>query len=71
MRRGFRIKKDLEGNWYFQRADGRPISERPAFLVDVSAETNLVGVDGVGGLNVSAETSLGGWEVWESVVGYG
>jgi hypothetical protein len=36
---GFRIEKDFQGEWYFQRPDGRAIAYGPVYSEIVSAET--------------------------------
>ena len=36
---GFRIEKDFEGEWYFQRPNGRAIAQGPIYSENVSAET--------------------------------
>jgi hypothetical protein len=58
---GFKVKKDFQGEWYFQRPDGRAIPQGPIYTNDeeprdVSAETIPEDIGESGGSFVSAET---------------
>ena len=68
---GFKVKKDFQGEWYFQRPDGRPIPQGPIYPVDVSAETFCEDTGEIGAGVVSAETLVQANRVEEPLVGYG
>ncbi|MDK1024154.1 MAG: HNH endonuclease signature motif containing protein, partial [Gammaproteobacteria bacterium] len=73
---GFKIKKDFQGAWYFQRPDGRPIPQGPIYTTDdnpqdVSAETIPTDIPGFDKAPVSPETFTQVTRIEEPQVGYG
>jgi len=73
---GFKVKKDFQGEWYFQRPDGRAIPQGPIYidddnLQDVSAETSLTDNSDFDNAPVSAETFTQVTRIEEPWVSYG
>jgi hypothetical protein len=68
---GFRIEKDFQGNWYFQRPDGRAVPQGPVYSENVSAETIVIDTYKFPDTHVSAETFPRGARIEEPMVGYG
>ena len=53
---GFRIEKDFQGEWYFQRPDGRAIAHGPIYSDADAAETLRRGASNFTAACVSGET---------------
>ena len=68
---GFRVEKDFQGEWYFQRPDGRAIPQGPTYRENVSAETFAIDTYKFPDTRVSAETIPRGGRIEEPVAAYG
>jgi len=68
---GFSIEKDFQGEWVFQRPDGRAIAHGPVYSENVSGETLSRAAPDFTDDLVSAETTHSGGRIEEPMVAYG
>jgi len=68
---GFRMAKDFQGEWFFQRPDGREIAHGPVYSENVSAETFDESAYSFPDGDVSAETIDGNGKIGEPIAAYG
>jgi hypothetical protein len=68
---GFSIEKDFQGEWIFQRPNGRAIAHGPDYSENISGETLLRAAPTFTDDLVSAETIHSGGRIEEPMAAYG